>query len=270
MVLEEGKLLSKRYQILALIGSGETNCVYHATDVRLNTDVAVKERRMNTEAYARQFRLEAAVLEHLRHPSLPRVIDYITTNDSGEYIVMDYIDGEDLQQRLRHAGNFEESDAISLGMAVCDVLTHLHTSQPSIIHRNIKPSVIRITPEGKIFLVGFGLVKVLHSIPAPGLGSPYTDARTDIYSLSATLYTLLSSTVPEDSLNRAMAHDRLTPLVKLNPGISHSLGKVIEKAMAIEPRDRFQSSEEFKKALLKCTRNTGQKKGHRWLSWLKK
>jgi len=265
MTLERGALLHKRYRIVEILGQGGMGSVYRAVDENLGTDCAVKENLFTTDEYARQFRLEAVILANLRHPNLPRVTDHFVIGDQGQYLVMDYIEGEDLRQRMERVGNITEDDAILLGAALCDALMYLHTRKPPILHRDIKPGNVKITSEGHIFLVDFGLAKVLHGSQAtttgaramtPGYSPPEqygtarTDPRTDIYSLGATVYASLTGIIPEDGLARAMDNTQLTPLRKRNSKISRRLAAAIEKAMGIDPADRFQNAEEFKKALL--------------------
>jgi eukaryotic-like serine/threonine-protein kinase len=265
MTLERGTLLHKRYRIVEILGQGGMGSVYRAVDENLGVDVAVKENLFTTDEYARQFRLEAVILANLRHPNLPRVTDHFVIGDQGQYLVMDYIEGEDLRQRMERQGNIMEDEAILLGASICDALTYLHTRKPPILHRDIKPGNVKITSEGHIFLVDFGLAKVLHGSQAtttgaramtPGYSPPEqygtarTDPRTDIYSLGATLYASLTGIIPEDGLARAMDNTQLTPLRKRNSKISRRLSAAIEKAMGIDPADRFQTAEEFKRALL--------------------
>ena len=265
MTLERGNLLHKRYRIVEILGQGGMGSVYRAVDENLGVDVAVKENLFTTDEYARQFRLEAVILANLRHPNLPRVTDHFVIGDQGQYLVMDYIEGEDLRQRMERVGNIVEDEAILLGAAMCDALSYLHTRKPPILHRDIKPGNVKITSEGHIFLVDFGLAKVLHGSQAtttgaramtPGYSPPEqygtarTDPRTDIYSLGATLYASLTGIIPEDGLARAMDNTQLTPLRKRNSKVSRRLSAAIEKAMGIDPGDRFQNAEEFKRALL--------------------
>ena len=265
MTLERGALLHKRYRIVEILGQGGMGSVYRAVDENLGVDVAVKENLFTTDEYARQFRLEAVILANLRHPNLPRVTDHFVIGDQGQYLVMDYIEGEDLRQRMERQGNITEDEAILLGAAICDALTYLHTRKPPILHRDIKPGNVKITPDGHIFLVDFGLAKVLHGSQAtttgaramtPGYSPPEqygtarTDPRTDIYSLGATVYAALSGIIPEDGLARAMDNTQLTPLRKRNAKVSRRLAAAIEKAMGIDPADRFQNADEFKRALL--------------------
>ena len=265
MTLERGALLHKRYRIVEILGQGGMGSVYRAVDENLGVDVAVKENLFTTDEYARQFRLEAVILANLRHQNLPRVTDHFVIGDEGQYLVMDYIEGEDLRQRMERMGNITEDEAILIGAAICDALAYLHTRKPPILHRDLKPGNVKITPDGHIFLVDFGLAKVLHGSQAtttgaramtPGYSPPEqygtarTDPRTDIYSLGATLYAALSGIIPEDGLARAMDNTQLTPLRKRNSKVSRRLAASIERAMGIDPADRFQTAEEFERALL--------------------
>jgi Tol biopolymer transport system component/serine/threonine protein kinase len=265
MTLERGTLLHKRYRVVEILGQGGMGSVYRAVDENLGVDVALKENLFTTDEYARQFRLEAVILANLRHPNLPRVSDHFVVGEQGQYLVMDFIDGEDLRQRMERVGTITEEEAIMIGAAMCDALTYLHTRKPPILHRDIKPGNVKITPDGHIFLVDFGLAKVVQGTQAtttgaramtPGYSPPEqygtarTDPRTDIYSLGATLYAALTGIIPEDGLARAMDNAQLTPLRKRNNKVSRRLAATIEQSMAIDPADRFQTAEDFKKALL--------------------
>lgn len=265
MTLERGALLHSRYRIVEILGQGGMGSVYHAVDENLGVDVAVKENLFTTDEYARQFRLEAVILANLRHANLPRVTDHFVIGDQGQYLVMDYIEGEDLRQRMERAGNITEEDAVLIGAAICDALTYLHTRKPPILHRDLKPGNVKIAPDGHIYLVDFGLAKVLHGSQAtttgaramtPGYSPPEqygtarTDPRTDIYSLGATLYAALTGIIPEDGLARAMDNTQLTPLRKRNGKVTRRFAAAIEKAMGVDPADRYQTAEDFKSALL--------------------
>jgi serine/threonine protein kinase len=273
MILENETLLHKRYQIRENLGQGGMGSVYRATDQNLGVDVAVKENLFTTEEYARQFRLEAVILANIRHPNLPRVSDHFVIAGEGQYLVMDFIEGEDLRQRMERVGILPEDEVILIGAAMCDALSYLHARKPPILHRDIKPGNVKISPDGHIFLVDFGLAKVYQGNQAtttgaramtPGYSPPEqygtarTDTRTDIYSLGATLYAALTGVIPEDGLARAMDNAELTPLRKRNSDVSRHLAAAIEKAMEVDPGDRFQSADDFKVALLNSKSMTQQ------------
>ncbi len=273
MTIEIGTLLHARYRIIECLAHGGMGSVYSATDENLGMVVAVKENLFTTDEYSRQFRLEAVILANLRHPNLPRVSDHFTIVGEGQYLVMDYIEGEDLRERMERSGPLSEDDVIVIGAAICDALTYLHTRKPPILHRDIKPGNVKIAPDGHIVLVDFGLAKVLQGNQAttigaramtPGYSPPEqygtarTDPRTDIYSLGATLYAAISGVIPEDGLARAMENIHLSPLRKRNPNTSRKLVLAIETAMAVDPVDRFQTAEDFKRALLASKAKTEQ------------
>src|SRR5258706_317829 len=174
-------------------------------------------------------------------------------------------------------GNITEEDAIQIGASICDALAYLHSRKPPILHRDIKPGNVKITPEGHIFLVDFGLAKVYQGSgqatstgaramtpgysPPEQYGTARTDLRTDIYSHGATLYASISGVIPEDGLARAMDNAQLTPLRKRNSKVSRRLAATIEKAMSVDPSDRFQNAEDFKKSLLNSKNITQQLAG---------
>ncbi|GAB4539914.1 MAG: hypothetical protein Fur002_05810 [Anaerolineales bacterium] len=272
MTLDKNTRLQNRYRILDILGQGGMGSVYRAVDENLKSTVAIKENLFTTEEYVRQFHLEAVILANLRHPNLPHVYDHFTLGDEGQYLVMDFIEGEDLRDRMERTGIVSEDDAVQIGAAICDALAYLHSRQPAIFHRDIKPGNVRITPDGHIFLVDFGLAKVYQSAsqatttgaramtpgysPPEQYGTARTDARTDIYSLGATLYAAVSGVIPEDALARAMENAQLTSLRTRNPKISRRFAAAVEKAMSVDPSDRFQTAEEFKKALLSAASKT--------------
>ncbi len=238
--------------------------VYRGYDINLGVAVAVKENLFTTEEYARQFRREATILASLRHPNLPRVTDHFVIEGEGQYLVMDYIGGEDLRQRLERAGPVTEAESMGWFLEICDALSYLHSRTPPILHRDIKPGNIKITQDSRAILVDFGLAKVVDDrgntttgakAMTPGFSPPEqygtgrTDARTDVYGLGATIYAALAAAIPEDALERAMGREELTPLRKRNPRVSGSVSRAVEKALAVVPDERYQSINEFAMAL---------------------
>lgn len=264
MTLERGAFLHNRYRILEILGQGGMGSIYRAIDENLGVEVAVKENLFTTEEYARQFRREAIILANLRQPNLPRVSDHFVIDGQGQYLVMDYIEGEDLRERMDRMGILPENEILVIGSAICDALTYMHTRKPPVLHRDIKPGNVKITPQGEIFLVDFGLAKVLQAgqqtstgaramtpgySPPEQYGAARTDHRSDIYSLGATVYAALVGIIPEDSLARTMEQTELTPVRKRNPKISRRTAVAIEKALEVHPDDRFQTADDFKQAL---------------------
>lgn len=267
MSLNQGQLLRERYRIIEVLGHGGMGSILRAVDENLGLEVAVKENLFTIDDYARQFRREATILASLRHPNLPRVSDHFTIEDQGQYLIMDYIEGEDLQERLERLGPFDEEEVVFIGASICDALSYMHGRDPIILHRDIKPANVRITPNGGVFLVDFGLAKVLDGdqttatgaramtmgfSPPEQYGAARTDERTDIYSLGATLYTALTGLTPEDSLAQTMDQEDLTPVRERNPKVSKRVAEAVEKALQVLPNNRWQMAAEFKNELLKA------------------
>jgi serine/threonine protein kinase/Tol biopolymer transport system component len=247
--------------------------VYQARDKNLNVEVAVKENLFTTKEYARQFEREARILASLRHPNLPRVTDHFVIPGQGQYLVMDWIEGKDLRERIESKGAITEGEAVPWFLETCDALAYLHGRRPHpILHRDIKPGNIKVTPDNRAILVDFGLAKVADNsgttttgakAMTPGFSPPEqygtgsTDARTDVYALGATMYACLTAEIPEDSLERAMGREELTPLRKRNPRITPALARAIEKSLAVRPEERYQSVVEFASALGAAARASG-------------
>ncbi|NTW08596.1 MAG: serine/threonine-protein kinase, partial [Anaerolineaceae bacterium] len=264
MALQPGETIHKRYRVESIIAQGGMGSVYLARDLSLDIQVAVKENLGGTESYARQFRREGTVLAGLVHPNLPRVTDHFVSETGSQFLVMDYIAGEDLREMIKRLDSLPEEFVIRVGITISDALTYLHTQHPPILHRDIKPGNIKISPDGEIFLVDFGLVKVMQGSGAtttgaqsltPGYAPPEqygggTDQRSDIYALGATLYAALTGKIPEDGISRAMGNSRLTPIANHRREVSLNLAEIIEKALAVEPEKRYQNAAQFQAALL--------------------
>ncbi len=264
MTLENGSLILQRYRIIEVLGQGGMGAIYRAIDENLRVEVALKENLFTTDDFARQFQREANILANLRHPNLPRVTDHFIIEGQGQYLVMDFIEGEDLHQRIEKGGKITEEEAIQIGIAICDALIYLGERTNPIVHRDIKPGNIKITPNGEIYLVDFGLAKIIQLdqltttaaramtpgySPPEQYGTARTDPRSDIYSLGATLYAAVTGKIPEDGLARLMGQLELTPLANRNPQISEAFARCIEKSLEVKPEDRFPTAREFKNTL---------------------
>ena len=265
MTLTPGDMLNNRYRIVRLLGQGGFGAVYRAWDINLDEPVALKESFETSPVAQRQFQLEAKLLFKLRHDHLPRVHDYFVIPDQGMYLVMDYIEGEDLAGLLQqNGGPLPQEKVLTWAGQVCDALTYLHSQDPPVIHRDIKPANIRITPAGQAMLVDFGIAKVYDPqakttvgarAVTPGfspneqyLSSGRTDPRSDIYALGATLYMLLTGQTPPEALERSLGAV-MPPTRSLNPHVSAPVDAAITHAMETLPEQRFTSAQEFKAAL---------------------
>jgi serine/threonine protein kinase len=261
MSLEPGSILHDRYRIDGQLGKGGMGTVYLAFDQTLQIKVALKENlNLNPES-ERQFHREASLLASLRHPNLPRVTDHFIL-EGRQYLVMDYIEGEDLHARARRQPP-TPLDVLRWADDVCEALVYLHSRKPPVIHRDIKPSNIKVQPDGNVVLVDFGLAKVFDhqqtTTGARGLtpgfsppeqyGSGRTDARSDQYALAATMYNLLTGTAPADSIERMMGNEELKPAASLNPAIPPNVDACLERALSISKDDRFPNVAAFQAAL---------------------
>ncbi|MBI9048594.1 MAG: serine/threonine-protein kinase [Anaerolineaceae bacterium] len=265
MALQIDSLLNNRYRIKAILGQGGMGAVYQGVDETLGISIAVKENLFLSEEYAKQFQKEAKILANLRHPNLPRVGDYFYVENQGQYLIMDYIEGEDLRERIERLGLIPQSEAIVIGAVICDALSYLSCRDNPIIHRDIKPGNIKITYTGEISLVDFGLAKIMDGgqitstgaramtpgySPPEQYGTGRTDVRSDIYSLGATIYAAVTGSIPEDALSRVTGKVQLTPIHEIIPEINKKFEKAIHKAMEVEAENRFQNPDDFKISLL--------------------
>jgi eukaryotic-like serine/threonine-protein kinase len=259
MTLTPGDLLLNRYRILGIIGKGGMGAIYRGEDSVLRVPVAIKENLNPLPQSVKQFKREAVLLASLRHPNLPRVTDHFIEGDL-QYLIMDYVPGDDLKAILEHQGAIPEAQVMSWCAEICDALTYLHTQHPPVTHRDVKPANIKITPEGKPMLVDFGIAKAAEAgsvtttgarsltpgfAPPEQYGSSPTDSRTDQYSLAATLYNLLTGQIPPDSLDRTLSQAELKPIRELYPAITPAVDRAIMKAMALSPSERFGSVKDF-------------------------
>ncbi len=240
--------------------------VYDAWDTALGVRRAIKENLLFTDVHQRQFEREARLLARLHHPNLPRVGDHFLIPNQGQYLVMDFVEGEDLRQRLERLGPLPEADVRLWAESILNALAYLQ--KRNIVHRDIKPANIKITPEGEAMLVDFGIAKEIETTTggattagahgmtpgyAPpeqyGLGTARTDARSDLYSLGATLYALLSGEVPTDVLSRLTQPEKFIPLSRRQLNVSPAFAAAIDKALELDPAARFASANEMKAAL---------------------
>ena len=273
MAVSVGQTLKRRYRIDALIGKGGLGAVYRAYDMALRYRCAVKENLKSNRDSQEQFHREASILAPLRHANLPRVIDYFQTSDGCQYLVMDFIEGRDLNKILKQrAKPLTQKQALPLMIQTCKAVEYLHGQTPAIIHRDIKPHNIIIDQNKKPILVDFGIAKIYdpHHQTAkgargftPGFAPPEqygtevrTDIRSDVYSLGATLYFLLTKRKLPDALKRHL-HGTSFPLPRqLNRSVSQSVEQIILKAVQTHPDQRYQRVSELHSRLAQLLPNT--------------
>ena len=158
-MLAPGNVLQSRYRIIQQLAKGGMGAVYEALDQRLDATVALKETFFSEEGLRKQFEREARLLARLHHPALPKVSDHFTESD-GQFLVMQFIPGDDLEEMLkRNGGAFAQNEVLMWADQLLDALDYLHAQEPPIIHRDIKPSNLKLTARGQIVLLDFGLAK---------------------------------------------------------------------------------------------------------------
>lgn len=268
--MDSNDLLNNRFRIRRELGRGGFGAVYLAEDTRLpGRLVALKENLSTTREARAQFQREAVLLGRLRHPNLPQVTDYFIDASGKQYLVMDYIAGDNLRQLLtKRGGPLPLDEALAIVEQVLQAVAYMHAwrDQDSgqarpIIHRDIKPDNIKRTPEGRIVLVDFGIAKMqsdtVTAASARALTPGYapieqyhggTDERSDVYSLGATLYVLLTGHAPPSATSMAAGAPLPSPRT-YNPSIPPACVKVIERALALKAPDRYQSVGEMYRAL---------------------
>jgi serine/threonine protein kinase len=265
-------VLQARYRIIRQLGRGGMGAVYEAVDERLSRSVALKETLVDSDELKRAFEREARLLANLRHPVLPKVIDHFTENE-GQFLVMEFIPGSDLGELLaRRSHPFSPAEVLRWADDLLDALDYLHTHEPPVIHRDIKPANLKLTAQGKIVLLDFGLAKgtagqmtrtssgmsvvgyTLNYAALEQIQGERTGPRSDLYSLAATLYQLLTGRIPEDALKRAAdsfddKEDPLPVVNQVNPEVPEGFSNILMQALSLKPSLRPASAAEMRAAI---------------------
>jgi serine/threonine protein kinase len=273
-------ILQSRYRVIRHLGSGGMGAVYEAIDLRLGHTVALKQALTADEELWRQFEREARLMAGLNHPVLPRVSDYFTEGHRA-FFVMQFVEGQDLAEIIaQQPGPFPRHAVVAWADQLLDALIYLHSRERQVIHRDIKPHNLKITPTGKIVLLDFGLAKtqIANSADAASSTSVFgytpryapleqiqdlgTTPQSDIYALGATLYHLLTGVKPPDALARAAAlvsakPSPLKPAHEVNLAVGSELAAILDRAMAQNPDERYGSAAEFREALRRLGRVDG-------------
>jgi len=273
--LEPGVTLQDRYLVLALHGSGGMSSVYRARDLHfpnVTKVVAVKEMiNLATdptmhEMVVRNFEREADLLATLSHPAIPRIYDYFT-QENNSYLVMEFIEGKDLEAVLRETDEFlPEDQVVNWAVELCDVLQYLHNHKPQpVIFRDVKPSNIMVDNHATIRLIDFGIARVFQPgqkgtmIGTDGYAPPEqyrgeASPAGDLYALGATLHHLLTRRDPRAEPPFSFSE---RPIREINPRVSAELEGTINASLAYNPQDRFPSADAMKTALMTVAKDTG-------------
>jgi outer membrane protein assembly factor BamB/tRNA A-37 threonylcarbamoyl transferase component Bud32 len=270
-----GAILANRYLIQGVIGIGGMGAVYRARDLHfpnVTKLIAVKEMINQAQdpeirkTIIQNFEREANILATLSHPAIPRVHDYFTNNERS-YLILEFIHGKDMETMLNDSNDFfPEDQIIAWAIELCDVLQYLHNHEPEpIIFRDLKPSNVMINQHNHVVLIDFGIAKHFQSgkkgtmIGTEGYSPPEQyrgeeNEVSDIYALGACLHHILSRRDPR--LEPPFSFNE-RPIRQTNQSVSPELENTIIKSLQYEPKDRYQTAEEFKKALVLIARNTG-------------
>jgi serine/threonine-protein kinase len=261
--LVAGRILQDRYEIISMVGRGGMGCVYRARHLVLGNTLALKENLISniSEKFLHLFKQEGMLLAHLYHPQLPRVQDFFI-EDGRSFFVMDFIEGQSLERLLSQSGNaLPEDKIIDIAVNVCRVLEYLHNQKPPIVHCDIKPHNLLITPEGVVKLLDLGIARLMTETSAddgqlaltPPFAAPEqwegrAGPRSDIFSLGATMYNLLTGKTIRTGYE-PLAFLHAPPLRSLNPAASQGLDELISKCLREHEQDRWQTARELREAL---------------------
>lgn len=256
-----GELIDGRYKILRKLGEGGMSVVYLAVNEKVNKHWAIKEVKKegveNFETVHQRLLTEADILKRLHHPNLPDIVDIIE-NEETFLLVMDYIEGRQLESIVQEYGPQKEETVVNWGKQLCDVLSYLHSQNPPIIYRDMKPANVMVQKDGKVVLIDFGTAREFkasqaedtlclgtcgYAAPEQYKGQGQSDIRTDIYCLGVTLYYLLTGHNP------ICKPYEIYPIRYWNTNLSSGLEMIILKCTRKNPSKRYQSCEELQQEL---------------------
>lgn len=258
------------YHIDRLIAEGGTAKVYWGIDLRSGFPVAIKELKMRhfkNKLVRDKFRqVETQLYLYMKHPNIPKLVDFIEIKERQQlYIVMEYIEGISLEQFIyREMGLIPEDKALPIFLEILDTVAYLH--HYGILHLDIKSSNVMLCPNGRIKLIDLGIASRMNDTTSSGFGTPaymppeqsdrgQCGRYTDIFSLGVVLFEMLTGTIPFSGETSAEIRDKIrfspTPLMRrIYPHINNELQLIVDRALAKRPESRYQSCEEFSKALL--------------------
>ncbi len=263
MPLAPNEVLRNRYRIRSVLGAGGFGAVYMALDTSLNRVCAVKENLDVSGESRAQFEHEAQLLAQLKQPNLVQVFDYFIEASNFQYLVMEFVRGDNLAALVERDGALPEKQALVWIGEILDALAYLHGHAPPIVHRDVKPGNIIITPQGNAVLVDFGIAKtyvagqkttnaaraITPAFSPPEQYGTGTDTRSDLYSLGATMYYVLTGNAPAESVDRLSNPALLQNPRVLNPSLSPHIAQLMLRALELKPEQRFATAAEMRAAL---------------------
>ena len=258
-MIKAGDILEGKYKILEKIGTGGMSTVWLAMDTTLNKQWAIKEINKHTVEYRStvnedQTLSEIEIMKKLSHPALPRIVSVIDSDNSLS-VIMDYIEGQSLAEIIEMYGKQNAETVVPWILDICDIVNYLHHQDPPIIYRDMKPSNVMLSREGNIKIIDFGIAREYKAgkndtvpLGTRGFASPEhftkkTDARSDVYTIAATMYTLLTG------LDPSQEPYQILPLREVDETLSTGLEKIITRATEKDPNKRYQSVQELANAI---------------------
>ncbi|MGP1434433.1 MAG: protein kinase domain-containing protein [Catonella sp.] len=263
-MLNKGRLIGERYEIISIVGSGGMADVYNAIDNRLNRQVAIKvlkEEYGSDKNFVLKFMAEAQSAAGLSHPNIVNVYD-VGEDEGLHYIVMELVEGITLKKFIERKGKLELKEAVGIAIQIAQGMEAAHANH--IIHRDIKPQNIIISKEGKVKVTDFGIAKAatsntiaagqavgsVHYISPEQARGGYSDEKSDIYSLGVTLYEMISGKMPfaaDNMVSVALLHinEEAVPLREIDENIPVSIEKIVQKCMQKKPERRYMTATEL-------------------------
>jgi len=283
MALRPGDILVGKFEIIRELGEGGFGKIYLGRDIGMERPVAIKELLADREAltpeeyeeYEKRFVKEAQITSKFAHPNVVVAYALETDLEGNLYLVLEYVDGQSLEELLAEQGRLSPEQAISVAIDICSAISAIYARD--IVHRDIKPSNILLTKEGQAKLTDFGVAQLGHETrrtqqakghpgtpayksPEQAMGMGYLDERSDIYSLGMVLYEMLTG--------RLYLRNHVPPR-ELNPDVPVALNAVVMRALAEDPNDRYQTAEEMRDDLLRLQSGSALAKLQVWLGQLR-
>jgi serine/threonine protein kinase len=252
------EILGSRYRILRPLGGGGMKSLYLAQDLKLSNRLCAVAVMIDNfanpserQAAIDSFQREANMLAALRNEHIPQIYDRFN-DQQNHYLVMEFVEGDTLDDRIKTAGKLSELQTINIAIQILDTLEYLHGLNPPVIYRDMKPSNVMIAPDGKVKLIDFGIARFFQTSTMTTMGTPgyapseqyggKAEERSDLYALAATMHEALTGRTP-------IPFD-FPPLGQLRTGSNTHLSDLLKRALADSINDRVSSAREFKKELL--------------------